>query len=163
MKYFFRKFNYKSKFSGNFIKLSNLFYKASEEYEDLFKKCKINKLKFIKEILNKKNSELEEIILLLNYKEIIGLVTGFPEIQFKSRKLTSLLIIRNMTKTKNINEFIKKNLIEFNARKDGIYISRLAVSHKYQGKGIGTNLLNKFFKNAKKKTIQFHFFTCKKK
>ena len=48
-------------------------------------------------------------------------------------------------------DFIKKNLVKVSLKKNRFYLSRLAVSKKYEGKGVGNKLLNKFIKNIDKK------------
>ena len=153
MDYLYRKFSYKKKFCGNYLELSKLFYSASNEYKIFLNKLKIKKINFIKSILNKKNSELEQITAAYTKSNVIGLISGFPLKEFRSRKLSSLLVIRGMNNSRNITDFIKKNLVKVSLKKNRFYLSRLAVNKKYEGKGIGNKLLNKFIKNIDKKNF----------
>tara|TARA_B100000035_G_scaffold315035_1_gene333573 strand:+ start:2479 stop:3057 length:579 start_codon:yes stop_codon:yes gene_type:complete len=163
MDYSYRKFSYKKKFCGNFLELAKLFYSASHEYKIFFSRLKINKVNFIKSIINKKNSELEQITVAYKKYNLIGLISGFPLEEFRSRKLSSLLVIRSINNSNNVINFIKKNLIKVSLKKKRFYLSKLAVNKKCEGKGIGNKLLNKLIKDIDKKKFTYISLHVEKK
>ena len=151
MSYSFKKFNSKNKFKIDISILSKLFFTSAKEYDFIFKKFKLKKKIFFNKILNKKNSEFEEFIILKYNKKTVGLISGFPSTQLRSRKFLSFLIFKNLIYPNSLNSLLKDNFSRLSTSNKSYYLSRLSVNTKYKKEGFGSKLIKKFISGINKK------------
>ena len=166
--YKIKKYSKKKIFKGNLIEIANLFCLATPEYCGLLKTLKGNKIKFLKNIVSKTGTELENFITLEDKKKIIGLCSAYPSSEIKKRQLKTNLIMRNCIIKNNRNIFSKKIQKNINSlpsiKTKTLYLSRYSILHKYQGKGLGKLLLDKIlFYQSKFRFISLHVNTKNKK
>lgn len=163
MGFFINKFKFSNKSENYLLKLSNLFFQASPEYEILYNKFKFNKLKFFKQLLENKNSEVKELFILEKNKEPVGLINGFASEECNFRKIQSILIFKNLIYPKNPSAFIRKKIKSLSKIDKSFYISKISVEKKLRKKGLAKKLLNKICRKSLIKNFKFLSLHVQKK
>ena len=163
-----KEYNLKSPFKGKINIISKLFCLATPEYCKLFKSMGGNLNTFIKNIINKKDTELEKFVVLKRYNEIIGFFVAYPSSEMTSRQILTNLKMRNSINLNSRRLFHNKILKHIDKlpsfSQKGLYLSRNAIIPKYQNKGMGVKLINICLKKEKKlKRVFLHVRTNNKK